>query len=203
MKIRDAEIRVIAHDTRHRRAGGAREWGRGGWVVWTAVCIPGCTASEGRGWVEYMAQVGGTARVGRKAVVCDRAEVSDNAHINNSLVYGSARVSDNAVIRNSSVRENSAIFGNARVVSSTINGNARIWDSTEVRNSVVTDNGQVSGSAIVKGSTISGNGKVNCGLWAGIFVSTDRTGQCGRNGNDDPLGGVLSNSISPGNTESN
>jgi len=152
-------------------------------------------------------EISESAFIGRGSKVCGSVHISGAARIISSDVTGGA-FKGTPVIRNSTIAGNhhgTVIGGNPRILSSYVRGNqgpesygligdlarvvdsrvtenARIWDNADVRNSTVTGSAQVSGSVVVRGSTITRDGAVNCGRWVNITVSTERTGQCGRNG---------------------
>jgi len=67
---------------------------------------------------------------------------------------------------------------------------------------VISGNAEVSGIAFVgRGAKITGNGKVDCGRWVNITVTTDRRGECGRNGKAKILNLPDLPGINQGNTE--
>ncbi len=93
--------------------------------------------------------------------------ISYNAKVINSKISGrSGRILDNAIVRNSELL-GGQVSGNAKVIKS------RLYVGSEV-----------SGSAVVRHATITGTGKVDCGRWVNITVTTDRRGECGRNGKE-------------------
>ncbi len=152
----------------------------------------------------------GNARIIRSKVLGKFAEVYGNATVVNSVVSNEAQVGGNARVVNSTVTGFSWVGGNAKVLDSTVNGlYAKIYGNAIVRGgSWITGGAEVYGSAVVaNGSRILRGGKVNCGRWIGVTVTTDQTGKCGKNGQpvsvgSDDSGGVLSNPVNPGNTES-
>ena len=165
--------------------------------------ISGAPHPNGGGWVHDTAKVAATAYVGPESEVCKHAQVSGNTTVSGSAIYDHVTVSGSAVIRNSFLAGNAGVSGNARVI------DAYVWDSARVSGDAkvmggawVHDNAEVSGTAIVRRSAIiAGKGKVDCGRWANITVTTDRTGQCGRNGGGGPDLGLLSNPADPGNVQ--
>ena len=153
----------------------------------------------------------GNARIIRSKVSGKFAEVFGNATIVNSVVSNEGQVGGNARVVNSTVMGFSQVSGNAKVLDSSVIGlYARIYGNAVVRGgSYIQGGAEVYGSAVVaNGSRILRGGKVNCGRWVNITVTTDRTGECGRNGRvlsvgSDGSGDVqTSDPISPGNTES-
>jgi len=178
---------------------------------------------NGGGWVADTARVDDNAYVGPGAVVCDNAKVFAPA-----IISDNASVAGNAVIRgNSSILDTARVRGNARVINAMVvggevYGNAKILNKARVddsrakvygdakvegANTHVSEYAEVFGTAVVRGSVIRGYAKIDCGRWIGVKVFDDKTGQCGRNGQDknsssENLGGVLSNPISDGNTQS-
>jgi len=146
--------------------------------------------------VQHTAQVAESAYVGPRAEVCGRAEVSGNARIVHSIVMSDSQIRDNAWIVKGAVVSGARIHatskgrprisGSAKVIGDSnvydgvrVSGSARVVDS----NLAHTDNEvEVSGTAVVRGAVFIHKGKVNCGRWANIIVSTDRTGECGHNG---------------------
>ncbi len=102
------------------------------------------------------------------------------------------------------------VYDRAKVMNgASVSGNAKVYGSAKVAgtNTQVTGYAEIYGTAIVSGGAKIIGGKVNCGRWVGITVTTDRTGQCGKNGQGthtetNDLGVVISNPISEGNTQS-
>ncbi len=187
---------------------------------------PGIYHSDG-GWISDSAQVESTAYVGPDSWVCEYSRVSDNAVLRAGSTYGSAHIYGNARLISARIGGVVQVYGNARVIKARVVGRAHVYDRAKVMNSasvsgtakvygsakvtgvntLVTGNAEVYGTAVVAdGARIMG-GKVNCGRWTGIIVTTDRTGQCGKNGQSTNTetaapGSVLSNPISEGNTQS-
>jgi len=177
-------------------------------------------------WVQYTAQVADTVKLDRGVSVCHKAKVSGNAVIKRwSTINGHATVSGNAVLRGAHVSGNASISGNAKLIKVlAVGGNARVYGNAKILNDArvfhnsqvygqarvsgpraqIRDNAEVFGTAVVRNAVISGNGKVNCGRWVNIpwpGITTDRTGECGRNGKAKILTLPDLPGINPGNTE--
>jgi len=204
--------------------GGAVHPNGGGWVV--QQCVDDVLDPDDGTWIDcvWESQIPESVYVGPNSAVCSNsATVSGNVQIINSIVWWAAQISDNAVIRNSVIGRDRGngqriiISSNARVINTfinggTISGNAKVSDGAAVTESAhvhgsakvagqgtrVFGSAEVYGNAVVRdGAWIYGNGKVNSGRYTrNARVSTDQTG-AGLN-----VGGLLSNPINPGNTES-
>ena len=168
---------------------------------------------NGGGWVADTATVADSAYVGPGGSVCENATVSDTARLTGARAYvtDNARVSGHAVIEYvAHIFDNAQISGHA-VVADHVGGNARVYGSAVIRtdhtnNAVrIVGNAEVFGTAIIGDNVwITGNGKVDCGRWENIRVTTDRTGECGLNGNQPrrPRVNDLLGTLDPGNTQS-
>jgi len=193
--------------------------------------LTGATHSNGGGWVHDTAEVADSAYVRRDSYVCDKARVYGNAALRNAHISGSTHIYGNATVRSVSIggsgssggvrRYNSPhVYGNARITFAAaitggrIYGNAKVGEGARVDGGLVygnakvfggntlVDGGEVFGTAVVRGDAkILSGGKVNCGRWIGITVTTDRTGECGRNGKAKILTLPALPGINPGNTE--
>jgi len=193
--------------------------------------VPVSAHSNGGGWVQDSAEVADSAYVEKNAMVCARARVYGNAAIRgNAHINGNAHIYGNATVRLGSiggsrfaagvVTHNAPhVYGNARIFSAAITGgriygNAKVGEGARVDGGLVygnakvfggntlVDGGEVFGTAVVRGDAkILSGGKVNCGRWIGITVTTDRTGECGRNGKAKILTLPALPGINPGNTE--
>jgi len=169
----------------------------GGWVHHTARVAE--TAYVGPSVIVcHRAEVSGNADIRGNSRIFGTTVVSGNAIIRDADVLHSARVDGNArVIQGKGnhwviVSGNAHVYGNAHVTGNAlVTDNARVYGSAKVGRSggaslsdarFVQIHGEVFGSAVVRGNGIIwGDGKVNCGRW-NINVTTDHTGECGRNG---------------------
>ncbi len=120
--------------------------------------------------------------VGGDAIVSGNATVLAGANI-----FDSAAVSGNVIIRDKSFIFGSAtVYGNATIMDGApVFNNAEVYGSAKVkgRRTHVKGDAEIFGNAVVRsGAWITGNGRVDCGIWKNITVSTNRAGQCGRNG---------------------
>ncbi len=171
----------------------------------------------GGGCIDARADVGRNVYVGPDSAVHWNTTISGNVTITGSEIHSSesmpTTISGNVVIRDSDVWRGAAISDNAVIKKAWIHGRVIVSGNAQIVGGSVSGFAEVSGTARVKrGATITGNGQVDCGRWVNITVTTDRRGECGRNGKvrtrDRPtdsntpisLGDLLSNPLDPGNT---
>jgi len=190
----------------------------GGWVEHTARVAD--TAYIGpKSCVSGRAEVSGNAALRGDSIVGHNAVVSGNAVIRDAYVTDYARVYGNARLTNEATAHGRAhVYGNAKIANGVLVwGSARVYGSARVTgpdwDRAVRDHisitGEVFGSAVVRRTRADGHGRyelvsetgrVNCGRW-NIPVTTDRRGECGRNGKAKVLTLPDLPGINPGNTE--
>ncbi len=171
--------------------------------AWGGPCYksPGEPHPNGGGWVGKWATVDDTVYVSPDAYVCT-ATVSDNARLIGHAYVNQGRVYDNAIIRSYTYIHGGSVYGNAEIASTNILSGARVYGNAKATSGTIS--GEVFGTAHIAGAHITLTGKVDCGRWENIRVTTDRTGECGLNGNQprQPRVNDLFGTLDPGNTQS-